>query len=92
MEYTQVLESAGGNLLTLVCVTVMYVVYKRCLTCRSECHTKMFECSTEQQRQRKREKKIDIVCSALEKHGRQTLRNSSDMILNVRDEGEEDQI
>ena len=85
MEFEGVMTSAGGNLLSLVVVTIMYVVYKRCLTCQSHIHTSWLDCETEKVKCAKRNKKKELICEALQDHQSKTLRNSSDMLINVKE-------
>ena len=83
MEFEGIMTSAGGNLLSLLAMTVVYVIYKRCLTCQSHIHTSWFDCETEKVKRAKRNRKKELICEALEDHQSKTLRNSSSMLINV---------
>jgi len=72
MEYNEILTSAGGNLITLVAVTVVYVVYKRCSTCHSHVDTGCIQCDTDKVIQRKRNKKKELICEAFDDHLRRS--------------------
>ena len=82
MEFEGVMTSAGGNLLSIVVVTVCYVVYKRCLTCQSHIHTSWLDCDTEKVKRAKRTHKKELICEALDEHLSKTIRQSSSLLIN----------
>ena len=65
----------GSNMLTVAISLSLYVIYKRCLQCKSHLHTSWLDCETEKVREAKKLEKISVVKEALAQHQRETLRD-----------------
>jgi hypothetical protein len=78
---SELLVNSGGNMLTMVLVGLLYVMYQRCLSCNSSCHTGFFDCTSKEVRNAKDENKISVLIKALERHDKNTSRNSGENLL-----------
>ena len=72
---TDLLINSSGNIATIILIGILYVIYQRCLSCSSSCHTGIFDCKSKAVRETIRQNKIDILMSALERHDNNTGRN-----------------
>ena len=72
----QLFTGFGSNLLTLGIVLTLYVVYKRCLQCKSHVHTAWLDCETQKVKEAKKLEKISVIKEALTQHQRETMRSS----------------
>lgn len=72
----ELLINSGGNVLTLILIGILYVIYQRCQSCNSSCHTQNFDCTSEEVRSQKQEHKISVLLKALERHDKNTAREN----------------
>ena len=69
---SQVVAGGIGNVLTLGLAGFCYIVYQRCQTCDSKCHTSWLTCESQKMKQKKENQKIDLLLKALEIHQRRS--------------------
>ena len=71
----ELLVNSGGNILTVMLLGILYVVYQRCQSCNSSCHTGFFDCTSKEIKKAREEDKISILIKALERHDRTNREN-----------------
>ena len=69
---SQVLAGGIGNVVTLGLAGLCYILYQRCQTCDSKCHTSWLTCESQKMKEKKENQKIDLLLKALEIHTRRT--------------------
>ena len=67
-----IISGSISNLLTIGVAAVFYIIYQRCHSCNSRCHTAWFDCEAPEMKQKKENSKIDVLLKALEIHRRRT--------------------
>ncbi len=66
-----------GNILTLGGFMCIWLVYQRCSSCNSNCHTSFWDCKSPAVRNKINESKIELVMKALQRHQRNTERGEN---------------
>ena len=72
-ELVNLIAAGGiGNVLTLGFAGLCYILYQRCQSCDSKCHTSWMTCESQKMREKKETQKIDLLLKALDIHKRRT--------------------